>query len=344
MSHSRQYPSRNARRSISILIALLLCITATGAGSQSNWERASQAITHQAQALIQEGIAWYRRTPAPDRICWGGLVASSLLGLSVVVGRSLQLRRGRVLPDRFVGRFLERLRENQLESSKGVDLCEMNPSPAARIALAALRRRGRSPADLDRAVVLAKELEEEKLRRNVGTLRRIAALAPLIGLLGSLFAAGRALAALGPSAAEGAWGPALATSLAPLTAGVAIAILSLLAFDSLTSKVDFLTRALGRFGAEVIDGIALQSEAKPQGDPVPRPQANLNTPDSPRRDEAEAKRPPKAAPPSTPSRARQEGRGSSPIPNRPHYQRSGRAGESENRPIRVEIPNSFRDY
>ena len=75
-------------------------------------------------------------------------------------------------------------------------ICEMNPSPAARVALAAVRRWGRPAVDLERAVALTHRAEAECLRRNVGTLRRIAALAPLVGLLGTLLAIGRILAAI----------------------------------------------------------------------------------------------------------------------------------------------------
>ena len=74
-----------------------------------------------------------------------------------------------------------------------LDHCEMNPSPAARVALAAIRRWDRPSSDQERAVALAHRVESERLRRNVGTLRRIAFLAPLVGLLGTLFSLGRAL-------------------------------------------------------------------------------------------------------------------------------------------------------
>ena len=61
------------------------------------------------------------------------------------------------------------------------------------MALAAVRRWGRPAGDLERAVALAHRVEADRLRRNVGSLRRIAVLTPLLGLLGTLFALGRAL-------------------------------------------------------------------------------------------------------------------------------------------------------
>jgi biopolymer transport protein ExbB len=198
---------------------------------------------------------------------WGGLVACAGLGLAVLCERTIRLRRRKIVPPDFTSRFLDRLHEGKLDGGKALDYCEMNPSPAARVALAAVRRWGRPAVDLERAVALAHRVEAERLRRNVGTLRRIAALAPLLGLLGTLMATGRVLATIpgaGPVAAgaavvssSAAWGPALAAGLSPLTLGVAIATLALVAYDALLIRIERLTGALDRLGAETIDAIAM---------------------------------------------------------------------------------------
>ena len=139
------------------------------------------------------GVAWYLRTPAAERMSWGGLIACAGLGLVVLLERAVRLRRSRIIPADFTARFLDRLHEGKLDGGKALDYCEMNPTPASRVALAAVRRWGRPAVDLERAVALTHRGEAEKLRRNVGTLRRIAALTPLLGLLGTLLAVGRVL-------------------------------------------------------------------------------------------------------------------------------------------------------
>jgi len=214
-------------------------------------------------------IAWYGRTPPPDRVIWGGLTACAGLGLSVLLERMFRLRPRKIVPAEFTARFLDRLHEGKLDCGEALDHCERNPSPAARVALAAVRRWGRPPADLERAVALAHKVETERLRRNVGTLRRVAALAPLLGLLGTLFAAGRALEAIPPMPIDGAirsvepalssvaWGPALAAALSPLSAGIIIATLALVAYDGLLTRIEKLAGSLDRLGAETIDAIAL---------------------------------------------------------------------------------------
>ena len=261
-----------ARRAVGPILAtaLVLVVTAGGADARSNLDRTIAVATAHARHYAGEALAWYRRTPPADRVTWGGLGACAALGLSVLTERSWRLRQRRVLPTRFVDRFLDRLRDGQLEPGKGTDLCELNPSPASRIALAALKRWGRPSGDVERAVAMARQVEADRLRRNVGTLRRIAAMAPLIGLLGTLLAAGRALSGLGEGAgAASAWGPALAGALAPLTAGVGLAILALVAYDGLIARVEALGAALDRLGAETADAVAVLGAPKPA--PAPRP-------------------------------------------------------------------------
>ncbi len=220
-------------------------------------------------------VLWYRRTPPPDRVTWAGMTACAGLGLVVLLERLARLRRRKIVPATFTARFLDRLHEGKLDCGQALDHCELNPSPAARVALAAVRRWGRPAADLERAVALAHRVETERLRRNVGTLRRIAALASLLGLLGTLFALRHALqsvaevtprgdsagistsAAPTPSVSGIAWGSAISTALTPLSTGIVIAILALVAYDGLVIRIEKLAGALDRLGAETIDAIAM---------------------------------------------------------------------------------------
>jgi biopolymer transport protein ExbB len=106
-------------------------------------------------------------------------------------------------------------------------------------------------------------------------LRRIAVLTPLLGLLGTLFALGRALEGVPTFAPPGlnltasapaathiggfsiAWGPLLAAALTPLSAGLIVATLALVAYDGLLTRIEKLSGSLDRLGAETIDAIAL---------------------------------------------------------------------------------------
>lgn len=269
---------------LTLLIALALTAPLAGAAPVPAPPGAGAAVGSPTLAALRSGAieagrrleAWYDRTPPAERIAWGGLIACGLLALGVTLERTERVRRSRIVPAAFVERFQRRLGEGGLERGKALDYCELNPSPAARVALAAIRRWGRSTTDLERGVSLARQVEVDRLRSHLGTLRRAAAMAPLIGLLGTLTAAGRILSNV---EAGTAWGPALAGALAPLTAGVALAIVALLAFDGLTVRAEGLAADLDRIGAETIDAIALATplHAVPMAPthvpPKPRPQA-----------------------------------------------------------------------
>lgn len=238
---------------------------------------ASEMILSQLRRLVGAVAHWYIRTEPADRVALGGLAGCAAFGLGVLFERSVKLRRRRIVPTDFTARFLDRLHDGKLDCGAALDHCELNPSPAARIALAAVRRWGRPASDLERAVSLAHRVETDRLRRNVGSLRRIAALAPLIGLLGTLLAVGRVLESIPPAtahvgAAVGAartaspavaWGPALSGALTHVCAGIVIAALALVAYDGLQSRIEKLTAALDRVGAETIDAIATVAPVPP---------------------------------------------------------------------------------
>jgi biopolymer transport protein ExbB len=225
--------------------------SAVSARSGSELELFTERVRQSGKWLM----TWYAHTPPAQRVTWGGMAACVLLGVLVCLDRLYVLRRRKIVPPSFTARFLDRLHDGKLDCGQALDHCELNPSPAARVALSAVRRWGRPVSDLERAVALAHRVESERLRRNVGTLRRIAGLAPLIGLLGTLFAVGRFLE--GSTDAPSAWGPALASALTPLSTGIVIATLALVVYDGLLTRVEKLAGDLDRLGAETIDAIAL---------------------------------------------------------------------------------------
>jgi biopolymer transport protein ExbB len=251
-------PSTLRRPTFRAAAGLALLLVASCCGADGGANPTLDRVLRQAERLGTRVAAWYAATPPPERIPIGGLVACGVLGTITLLERSLRLRRRRVLPGHFLKRLKDRLEDVRLERGKVLDLCELNPSPASRVALATVKRWGRPTVDLERAMSLACRVEADRLRRNVGTLRRVAAIAPLLGLLGTLLAAGRAL-----NTPNVAWGPAIATTLGALTAGVAMSILSLVAYDGLRSRVEKLVGDLERLGAETVDAIALAVPPEP---------------------------------------------------------------------------------
>lgn len=237
--------------------AVALIGAAMTAGSAAAGEprgEISVEVQRRAARVAGEVLVWYERTPAGERMAWGGLAACAALGACVALERLARLRRRAVVPNDFLARFVDRLHAGKLDGGQALDYCEMHPSPAARVALAAVRRWGRPAAELERAVDLAHRWESEQLRRNVGTLRRIATLAPLIGLFGSLLTAQRLLRQAGGEPISAA---STADALGPLVFGVGLGVVAMVLNDFLATRVERLGATLDRLGAETIDAVAM---------------------------------------------------------------------------------------
>jgi biopolymer transport protein ExbB len=235
-------------------VAATLLAAASGAAPPGAESAVGQTLRALAPAA-NRGLAWYRATPPLERMSWGGLAVCGLLVVGIGTVRTWRVRAALICPRRFVDRLREGLRSGRLDRHKAADLCEMNPSAAGRVAMAAVQRWGRPTADLERAVALAQRIECDAMWTRVGALRRIAVLAPLVGLLGTLAATTRLLSGSALTPAGLAWNAAAGGSLDPLSAGVALAIVALVAYDGLAARIDSFTAALQRLGSDVIDAI-----------------------------------------------------------------------------------------
>ena len=243
---------------------IALAVLARGAASSSAASLA-RASTHGGASVIQTVVPflarlatplrhWFEVTSGLERVSWGGLAACLVLGLITLLAKLRVTQRSWVVPRSFRSRILSRLHDTKFDWNQALDHCELNPSPAGRVFLAAIKRAGRPTVELECAVVLARQNEINLLLHHVGTFRRIAAMAPLIGLLGSLAEASRILNSIGPG---DSLGPAVASALFPLTCSVALAILALLSYDTISGNVDTLSAELDRIGSTAVEAVSV---------------------------------------------------------------------------------------
>ncbi len=152
-------PPRTAAARAGFALALATLVISGGADGGSGLGPELEPVVQSAKRLARQGMEWYRRTPPADRVAWGGLTAAAALGLGVILERTARLRRRGVVPREFVVRFVGRLQEGKLDRGKALDYCELNPSPAARVSLGAIRRWDRPVADQERAVAMTCRVE-----------------------------------------------------------------------------------------------------------------------------------------------------------------------------------------
>lgn len=124
-----------------------------------------------------------------DTIVRGGfmmvpILLGSVLALTIIIERLWALQRTRVVPEDFVRRMGQMVSRGQRAEAQSA--CRENDSSIARVMEVGLANAGRPRAEIQEALQMAGRHEAAELNRWVGALGAIAALEPLMGLLGTV--------------------------------------------------------------------------------------------------------------------------------------------------------------
>jgi biopolymer transport protein ExbB len=182
-----------------------------------------------------------------DFIVKGGIVMipigiCSLVALTVVIERLVSLRRRRIIPASFVPGLTDVLNGDMEDREKAVAYCEGDGSPLANIFMAGIKRLGSSIERLEKQIQEAGEREVVKLQKYLRVLSLVAALAPLLGLLGTVFGMINAFQTVAVSAdalgktellARGIYEALITTA-----AGLLVAIPTIVAYHFFAAKID----------------------------------------------------------------------------------------------------------
>ena len=113
------------------------------------------------------------------------LVILAVSAVVVFVERLLELRRSHIDVEDFVKGIINVLEQDNIEEA--LSLCDETDVPIARVVSAAVRSRQSSARVLREAVESASRMEKSRLSRRLASLKIIGDIAPLIGLLGTIF-------------------------------------------------------------------------------------------------------------------------------------------------------------
>ncbi len=112
----------------------------------------------------------------------------SVLVVMLVFERLLALRRSRVIPRKLIEALADLgAVPGMMDPRAAYRLCQQYPSSAAVVIRSMLLKIGRPQSEVEHAVAEAGEREAARLHTNVRWLTLIAAIAPLIGLLGTVW-------------------------------------------------------------------------------------------------------------------------------------------------------------
>jgi biopolymer transport protein ExbB len=167
------------------------------------------------------------------------LVACSIVTVTVAAERALYFMRRRGNHDSLLQRTLERVRAGQAREAAIV--CRESVLPLGPLA-ADLIEKGAQGDEAEERLMVGLSEQKLMLERNVSVLGSMAAIAPLIGLLGTVWGIMRAfqdMAATG-SAAPSIVAAGVAEALTTTAAGLIVAVPAVLLFNHFTRRMNVM--------------------------------------------------------------------------------------------------------
>jgi biopolymer transport protein ExbB len=112
------------------------------------------------------------------------IIACSVIALAIIVERLIALRRRRVLPPQLMAKIFQWAKEGQLSDARIAEL--RDGSPLGRVLAAGLVNRNQTREIMKEAIEETGRHVVHELERFLNTLGTVAAISPLLGLLGTV--------------------------------------------------------------------------------------------------------------------------------------------------------------
>ncbi|MGI9495762.1 MAG: MotA/TolQ/ExbB proton channel family protein [Mariniblastus sp.] len=178
--------------------------------------------------------------------------------------RFIGLRKGRIIPGPFTKRFLEQLRDGDLDREMALHLCERDRSTMANVFKAGVLKWGRSAVEIEQSVLDEGERSANHLRKYLRLINGVATVCPLLGLLGTVLGmihAFDSIATVSSATTDPKALIATGISQALLTtaAGLSVAIPALIAYIFFCSRVDKHVMEIDELGMKVVNLISAEA-------------------------------------------------------------------------------------
>ena len=163
----------------------------------------------------------------------------SVIALAIIIERYVALRRIRINARTFVLQVKNLLLRKQI--NEAIMLSKQTPGPIAGITKAGLLKHNRARDEIKDAIEGAARSEIYIMEKNLGVLGTIAAIAPLIGFLGTVTGMIKAfmdIQALGGSVDAGVLAGGIWEALITTAAGLIVGIPALIFYNWLQAKVE----------------------------------------------------------------------------------------------------------
>ena len=188
------------------------------------------------------------------------LVLCSLLGVTFALLRGLEYRQNVLFPESFFEGLKEKICGRGSSTAKGIEYCDdliendRYLAYSARMCRAGLKKVGEGSAEVEKAVETAGMMEVDRLKRGLRGMQVIIAVAPLLGLVGTVYGMIGAFQSMESAGVDidkvEMLSKGIYEALVTTATGLTIAIPLLVIHHVLKNKVDVL--------AEDFNGLALQ--------------------------------------------------------------------------------------
>lgn len=186
------------------------------------------------------------------------IALGSVTALAILFERLWSLRRGSVIPPTLITGVRKLVAQGQHD--KALALCQKSPTPIARVIEACLRYRSLRRKDVKDSIEDVGRQEVAQMSRLIEALGIIAAVSPLLGLLGTVTGMIQAFRQVVAASARGAIDPSrlangIWEALITTAAGLSVAILAYLAYRYLMGRANRLASVMERQVLEILDEV-----------------------------------------------------------------------------------------
>ncbi|MBN1377988.1 MAG: MotA/TolQ/ExbB proton channel family protein [Gammaproteobacteria bacterium] len=181
------------------------------------------------------------------------ILACSVLALGILIERFWMLRNARVLPPKLVGQIWEWVRNDELDQTK-IDAVYAS-SPLGRILAAGLNNRKHSREIMKESIEDTGRHVAHELERFIDSLGTIAAIAPLLGLLGTVLGMIKVFTVITTSGvgSPGELAGGISQALITTAAGLTVAIPALIFNRVFRAKVEGLVVGMEEESLKLVD-------------------------------------------------------------------------------------------
>jgi len=190
---------------------------------------------------------------------------SSLLAIAIFFERMFYLKSIKTSTRKFGNRISDLIRKGNINFA--ISACRKNISPISQIILAALLKHGSSRDEIKEVIEDTARQEVTILERNLPILATIGNIAPLLGLLGTVFGMIKAFQVVSvvgvgnPEALAGGISEALLTT----AFGLSVAIPTIVAYNYLAHRVDRQIKEMESTSVEILELLTVKQDAKEEG-------------------------------------------------------------------------------